>query len=85
MPCPTPARLAAPADPQAAAAAAAPAPQDVTQDLSREFVEVISPASGGGAPTVQAAVRGATWLGPDTRAESALQRVGVRAKVPIDW
>eukprot|EP00969_Alexandrium_andersonii_P006245 271486-Alexandrium_andersonii.AAC.1 len=67
-------RLAAPAEPQAAAAAAAPAPQDVLQDLSMEFVEVISPASGDGAPAVQAAARGTTWLGPGPRAESALQR-----------
>eukprot|EP00969_Alexandrium_andersonii_P009114 399418-Alexandrium_andersonii.AAC.1 len=77
--------LAAPAEPQAAAAAAAPARQDVLQDLSREFVEVTGPASGDGVPTVQAAARLTTWRGPDPRAESALQRVGVRAKVPIDW
>eukprot|EP00969_Alexandrium_andersonii_P110140 4859532-Alexandrium_andersonii.AAC.1 len=52
-------RLAAPAEPRAAASsAAAPAPQDVLQDFSREFVEAINPASGDGLPTVQTAVSG---------------------------
>eukprot|EP00969_Alexandrium_andersonii_P062040 2734235-Alexandrium_andersonii.AAC.1 len=55
------------------------------QDLSRELVEAIDPVSGDGAPAVQAAVRGTTWLGPDPQASLALSRAGRKTKVPIDW
>eukprot|EP00969_Alexandrium_andersonii_P159962 7068129-Alexandrium_andersonii.AAC.1 len=38
-----------------------------------------------GLPTVQAAVSGSSRLGPDPRAGLALQRSGLKTRVPVDW
>eukprot|EP00969_Alexandrium_andersonii_P299961 13260415-Alexandrium_andersonii.AAC.1 len=53
------------------------------QGLSQEFLNEINPASGPGPPQMQAAVSGATWLGPDPRA--ALARSGGKSLVPQGW
>eukprot|EP00969_Alexandrium_andersonii_P343180 15169201-Alexandrium_andersonii.AAC.1 len=55
------------------------------RDLTRDFAEAIDPVNGPGSPAVQAAARGASWLGPDPRASKALSRPGMKTKVPIDW
>eukprot|EP00969_Alexandrium_andersonii_P241957 10685531-Alexandrium_andersonii.AAC.1 len=48
-------------------------------------MDTINPASGQGLPMVQAAVSGSAWLGPDPRTDLALQRSGLKTRVPVDW
>eukprot|EP00969_Alexandrium_andersonii_P219830 9709003-Alexandrium_andersonii.AAC.1 len=73
----------APAGQQAAASSSDTPPAGSTQALAQEFVSVVQPADGPGLPTLQQAVSGDTWLGPDPRA--ALARMGHLSLVPQGW
>eukprot|EP00969_Alexandrium_andersonii_P141950 6275728-Alexandrium_andersonii.AAC.1 len=73
----------APAGQQAAASSSAAPPAGSMQALAQEVISEVQPAGGPGLPTLQQAVRGATWLRPDPRA--ALARMGHLPLVPQGW